>query len=408
MANLGALPKAGLLLIASLLMASPAWAGGVDGKPHKPIKPPPPPPPALEGLTEVGRVQPSEGFIELMIASDGAGLLAYVQADAATQAVVHIIDVTTGAEVRSFDIAKLTTTPRRLWFVGKGAEASIFVVGAALEGEGVVGAMYDGKGVIAKKTYGPATVVTLIERKGKPQIAVRKVAPGKKGAEVHTVELFDTKKGKRIGKARKLTLINGRDDKLAFTFNHWADDGLTAVGTKEGEWSKKSDARTPDVEGRYDLTTAKMQKVTVADLMDHKRRFDVLARRETAAVFARVSEDLTGIELWRNEQSVVVEISEPFNLYNPDSLTWGVDDDGTVWLGLTVDPWNRPAVDRKRADSEYFDIFKLDAAGKGARVARVLSSKKRLAIGATAGHLFVLDRNIGFDRGAKALILLKP
>ncbi len=410
MANLGTLPKAGLLLIASLLLATPelALAGGVDGKPHKPIKPPPPPPPDLVDLTEVSRVTPYDGFIELMTVSDGAGLLAYVQADAATRAAVHVIDVSTGAEVRTFDIAGLTTTPHRLWFVGKGAKASIFVVGAALAGEGIVGGLYDATGKIAKKTYGPAPVVTLIERKGKPLVAVRTVSTGKKGGEVYSLELFDPKKGKRIGKARKLTLTNGRDDKLGFTLNHWADDGLTAVGIKDGAWSKKSNARTPDAEGRYDLTTGKMQKVAVADLIDHKRRFDQLARSGGAAVFARVSEDVTGIELWRDEKPVVLELSEPFNLYNPDSLTWAIGDAGSAWIGLTVDPWNRPAVDRKRADSEYFDIFKVDAAGKAARVGRVLASKKRLAIGAAGGKLFVLDRNIGFDRGAKALILLQP
>lgn len=408
MANLA---NVGLLLIASLLVTTPgaAHAGGVDGKPHKPIKPPPPPPPPLEGFTEVSRIQPAEGFIELMTVTDGAGLLAYVQADAATSAAVHIIDVTTGAEVRTFDIAKLTTTPKRLWFVGQGTKASIFVVGAALEGAALVGAMYDATGTIAKKTFGPAEVITLIERKGKPQIAVRMVAPGKKGVgEVHTVELFEPKKGKRIGKARKLTLVDGRDAKLGFALNHWADDGLTAVGIKDGEWSKKAGVRTPDVEGRYDLTAGKMQKVTIDDLIDHKRRFDVLAPRDPETVFARVSEDRTGIELWRGERSVALDLGAPFEVYAPDSLTWGTDDDGTLWIGLSVDPWNRPAVERKRADSEYFDIFKVDTAGKGSRVGRVLAAKKRLGLGATAGHVFVLDRNIGFDRGAKALIFLKP
>jgi hypothetical protein len=377
------------------------------GSAHAKKRPPRAP---LEGMTEVARLAPDAGLIDVAIGDDGAGLLAYVVADAAAKAEVRVVEVATGKEVRRFDVSALTSQPERLWFVGEG----VFVTGKPVGADGevvtdgtVVGAYFDAAGVRAKKTFGPAPIMLVRDPdKAKPLVIVKKVLPGKRGAEVHQVERFDLRKGKRLG-VKKLTLIDGRDDKLAFTVHHWTGDGLVAVGTKDGEWTRKTDTRAPDAEGRYDLVDGKKVVTTpIADPMAHARRYEVLAKEAGPSVFARVATDLTGLEVWRDEHPAAIALDQPFDLYDPKSLTWAIGDDGVLWLGLAIDPWNKRAVDRKKQDPEYFDVFRVDGA-KAMRVARVLAPKKRFAIGATAGHLWMLERNVGFSRGGKLLTIYK-
>jgi hypothetical protein len=396
----------GLLVVATLALAPSAHAGKE--------------PAALDGVTEVARLVPEEGMIELAVADDGAGQLAYVVADAASRAEVRVVEVATGKEVRRFDISAFTTQPERLWFVGTGAKASIFVVGKPLDaaGEvipdaGQVGALFDAAGKPAKKRFGPADAVVLVTgAKGKPSVAVRKTLPAPKklpGAVVVQVERLDLKTARRIGKAKKLTLVDDRDDKLKFRVNHWSHDGLVAIGTKDGSYDKKEDVRTPDREGRYDLLDGKGVEVQpIADPMAHARRFQLLAKEGGRPLFARIADDLTGIELWRDDHGAALTLDQRFELYDSKSLTWATGDDGTVWIGLAVDPWNRPAVERKKQDPEYFDVFRVGADGRATRVGRVLAPKKRFTLGVTAGHLWLLERNVGFSRGGKALTIYKP
>jgi hypothetical protein len=396
----------GILVAAALLFPSNAGAG----------KEPAP----LEGLTEVARLVPDEGLIELAIADDGAGQLAYVVADAATKAEVRVVEVATGKEVRRLDISAFTTQPERLWFVGTGAKASIFVVGKPLDAAGEVipdggdvGALFDAAGKQGKKRFGPADAVVLVtDKKGKASVAVKKTLPGPKklpGSVVVQVERLDLKSAKRIGKARKLTLVDARDDKLRFRVNHWTRDGLVAVGTRDGTYDKKEDVRTPDREGTFDLLDGKGVVVTpIADPMAHARRFMLLAKEGGQPVFVRVADDLTGLELWRDDHGAPLALDQRFDLYDPKSLTWATGDDGTVFVGLAVDPWNRPAVDRKKQDPEYFDLFRVGGDGKAARIGRVLAAKKRFAIGATGGAVWLLERNVGFSRGGKALTIYTP
>jgi len=368
-------------------------------------------PPALVGVTEVARLVPEAGLIDVAIAGDGAGLLAYVVADAASKAEVRVVDVATGAEVRRFDISAFTSQPQRLWIIGRGVKAGVFVVGRPVGADGeattdgrVVGALFDATGKRAKKTFGPAPIVIVRNPdKPRPTVIVKQVVPGKGGAEVHQVERFDLARGKRLG-VKKLTLVGGRDDKLGFTVNHWTADGTVAVGIEDGELVKKNGSRQPDAEGRYDLVDGtKVVTTPIADPMAHARRFALLAREGSAPRFARVSDDLTAVEAWRDDVPTPLTLDQPFALYDPRSLTWAVADDGTLWLGLAVDPWNRPAVDRKKADPEYFDLFRASPDATATRVARILAPRKRFTLGATANRLWLLERNLGFSRGGKAL-----
>jgi len=390
------------------LGASARAEGGNDGAKKGPPAP-------LEGVSEVAKLVPAEGLIDTAVAVDGKGLLAYVVADAAAKAEVHVVEVATGKEVRAFDVSALTSQPERLWFIGDGPRAGVFVVGKPVGPDGevvtdgtVIGALFDAAGVEGKKKFGPAPLLLVRDPDSpKPLVIVKRVVPGKGGAEVHEVERWDLRKGKRLG-VKKLSLREGRDERLAFRVNHWTGEGTIAVGTKDGEWTKQTDTRGPDVEGRYDLVDGRKVVTTpIADPMAQARRFLVLAKEGGPPVFVRVADKLGGVELWRDDHPVDVVLDQPFALYDPSSLTWAVGDDGTVWIGLGIDPWNKPAVDRKKPDPSYFDLFRLDAAAKATRVGRVYAPKKRFAIGATAGYVWLLERSKGFTRGGKALTIYK-
>lgn len=362
-------------------------------------------PPEIVDLTVVATISPDEGLIDLVTADDGAGLLAYVVADAATQAEVHVVEVATGAEVRTFDVSALSPTPQRMWFLGKGKAASIFVTALDADGK-AIGAVYDGKGK-KLRGFGPADTLTVItSAKGKPQIAVRKVVPSKTG-ETHQVELFEpTKKGKKIGKAKKLALTAGKNEKLGFVLNHWARDYTVAVGIKEGEWDKKIDARGSDRVARYDLVTGKMTTTAMGDLRDHRQRYEKLAGTVQGTT-AEIASDLTGVELWKDDQPTTIAL-DAFPLYDTKSFAYAFDDDGALWVGLRVHPWNAAALKRKKADLEYFDLFHVDASGAATRKGRVLAPKGQFAIGATAGKVWLIERNVGFDRGGKKLTIYTP
>jgi hypothetical protein len=392
-----------------MVVALAATAG--RGALAEPRRAPPPSPAPLVGLTEVARVVPETGFIELATAGDGAGLLAYAVADAGGRAEVRVLELASGREVRRVDVSGLTTHPERLWFVGTGPRAAIFVAGKPVDPDGtatgVVGALFEATGKRPRKTYGPADVVTLLPHRGQPAVVVKRVAPAKRRGDTHTVQRFDVHSGKALGKARSWTVVDGHDAGLGFRVNHWRDDGTVAIGTQEGTYDRKRDLRLPDAEGRHDLLDGKRVETTpIADPIAHARRFQVLAAEGGAAAFARVADDLAGVEVWRDDRGGLVTLDQPFDRYDPQSLIWAAGDDGGVWLGLAVDPWNRPAVQRKQQDRAYFDLFRVDG-GAATRVGRVLAPGKRFALGAGAGHVWLLERNVGFSRGGKALVIYR-
>jgi hypothetical protein len=345
------------------------------------------------GLDVQHRITPSEGFIDVATADDGAGVIAYVIADAATRAEVHLVDVATHTELRSIDVSGLTLAPRRIWLVGRGDQAQLVVVGpqGTDEGDaaGVVGAVWDASG---KRRFGigPADAIAVVERKGKPELITRTVVPAKVG-EVVQIQRYHLKNGKKNGKPKKLALVDGKNAKLGFRVNHWTDDGTVAVGTKDGGYDRRQDIRKADVEGRV-----------IDDLRAHARGFQVLAAEGGAPVFARVATDQTGIEVWRDDVRTEVTL-DGFERYDPKSLVWTTDDDGKVWVGLATDPWNRAAVNRRKQDLAYFDVFRVDGATAN-RVGQVLAPDRRFALGATGKRVWLLEHNAGF-RGGKELTI---
>lgn len=350
----------------------------------QPAKPPPP----LVGATEVQSFGAPIGFVDDAIAFDDQRL-AYVVADGSTKTELHIAQPNTPEVVT--DLSPVTLHPIALKLLG----ARTFVVGLDANND-QIGAMLD-KGKVAWKV-GPATHITVITREGAQRIAIDRVTGTR-----HEVELDSLDNGKRVAAAHA---FESDGKALDFHLNHWSDGWTKAYGIKGGEWDRKENQRTADVEATYDLVTGKFSdRHPIQDLFEQRKRFQVLADASGSLDFVRMSWDNTGVVAWRAGKPLPLDLDQPLAQYDPKSLQGELQPDGSVWIALKVDPVNPDAVARKKADAEYLDIFKAGADGKAVRMMRILATGVRHRFGVIKDKVWLLERSNGFDRGGKALTL---
>lgn len=378
-------------------------------------------PARLVELTEGLRFATAVGFIDDPVASD-AGHVVYVVADSASRAEAHVVTVAGGSD-QVVDLAPITLHPVALTLLG----TKLFVVGADDNGAEVGGLIElspaPPKAARHRPTepgpplvmpapaivyrVGPATHVTVITRDGKPRVALHRTVPikGAKGGTRHEVELLALETGKRVGKPHALELDGNGDSKaLELHVNHWADGMTRALGIKAGEWDRKADMRLPDGEATFDLITgAVVDRQPIGDLFEQRRRFGVLADAGGRLDFVAMAWDLSGLQLWRHGRPQPITLDQPLAGYDLKSLQGVVAADGSAWLALKIDPVNAAAVERKKADVEYLDLFHVDASGAATRKGRVLAAGIRHRLLVLGGQPWLVERNAGFDRGGRSL-----
>jgi hypothetical protein len=408
--------RAGLLV--ALLAASPAAAqpappkaspapGGADPRPSPAPAPPRGPTrtrAVATGVTEVASFKPAKGFIDDPIAVGSAERLAFIETDAATFATLVVVE--DGKPRARFGLPSATDVPVTLALLGDGDAARVLVVSQAENGQ-QTGVLYDLAGKQVRR-YGPAADVTLIERGKKQWVALHKTQPGARNTVQHEVELVDLQTGKRRGAPRRFGVDRQRRSaELDFTVNHWLDGWTRAVGTKGGRWDARSNQRTPDVSAEYDVVDGRfVREDPIVDVVQHSKRFQVLAERADRALFVRISDDGTMPELWKRGEVETIVLDQPLPRYDGASISLAVDSAGATWLGLRVDPVNREAVKRGRADVETLDIFRLRGDRATLR-ASLPVTKRRVRWGALGDVVWVVERNIGFDRGGTGLTLYR-
>ncbi len=366
--------------------------------------------PVLVGADEVTRITPATGFVD-DAAMATADQLAYVIADGTTEAELHLLTLSTKQEV-VVDLAPVTLAPTEIRRV---APTRVLVIGTQDDGRQVAGAfelVAKGKkpaGTVAWKSAA-ATHLTLITRDGKPRLAVHEITTN--GALVrHQVQLLAIETGKRVGAQRTLELDGDKHAKLGLRVNHWSDGWTKATGIRTGEWTKKEDQQSPDTESTYDLVTGKFgPRVPITDLFEQRRRFQVLAEAAGPTDFVRWGLDNVSLQVWSGSKSRDLELDQPATTYDKKSLQGLVAADGSAWIALKVDPVNAEAVARQKADPEYLDIFRVGpgADTKAVRKARILAKGLRHRLGAAGDQFWLLERNQGFERGGKLLVLYRP
>jgi hypothetical protein len=389
-----------------------ATAAAVTAQPAK--KPPPkivkgPPPAPLVGLTPLGAFAPERGFLDDVVTTDGTRL-GVVVTDSDQLVEVQVLGMADAGEVARVDVRTVAPAVRRFYILGD----KLFIVpelpeGAA-EGSPVTPVLlgFDGQPVKGGPRVRAATDVFIRPFSGQPAIITYTRDPGYRKGIRHTVEAFDLARGKKLGKKTGQVIIgkDARDAKLDFKPHYFLDDMTVAVGTRGGVWRKKEDQRSPDTAAAWDLLTSTWLKdEPITDLMGRARTLEVMAANPHR-LFARMKEDNSTIEVWRDGVPSPIELDQPLELYVAASLAYAVRGD-KLWVSLQVDPVNAPAVARKKADPEYLDLFEVDG-GKAVRKARVLAPKKKLRWGWVGDTLWVMEKNVGFDRGSKLITLYKP
>lgn len=399
----------------SVLGVSVFYAGVAAAQPAPPQPVPPQPRPgvpALVGASEVVKLTPPAGFIDDPVATDEQRI-AYVVAETGSKAELHVYSYALKAE-QVIDLSTVTLHPVALQLVG----ARALVIGVTEDGSqnaALVELTDKGKtkpaGTVVYK-LGPATLITPIVRDGKPRIAIHRTTAGPSGTR-HEAEIIAIETGKRVAAGRPLELdAASKQVKLELTVNHWSDGMTRAYGIKAGAWDKKEDQRSPDTEATYDLITGKLEAKKIDDLYEQRRRFQSLADAGAQLDFVRMARDNSGLQLWKAGKPRPITFDEPLTNYDLKSMQAFVTADGGAWIVMKMDPVNAAAVERKKADPEYLDLFHVGNDGKAIRRSRILAKGIRHRFGLItdkAGDKFwLLERNNGFDRGGRSLTVYAP
>lgn len=363
-------------------------------------------PEALVGATQVTKIAPEEGFVDDVVATDDARI-AYIVTDGSTKATLHALTLATNADVTA-DISGVTLHPVGLYLVGKNA----LVVGQLEDGQQIAQLVeLGGKKILYK--LGPATHITVIARDGKQRIVVNKEGAPTKTAIREEIALYAIENGAKLGAGSLEVDEAGTAPKLDFKINHWTDGMSRAVGVKGGTWDPKENERMPDTEATYDVVAGKfVEKKPISDLFEQRKRFTLLHeqgenRTPLKRDFFKFAWDNQSVALWHDSVGRTLELDQALNQYDPKSIQGVGMPDGSAWFTLRVDPTNAAAVERKKADPEYLDIFHVGTDTKAQRKARVYAKGHRFFFGTAGTGFWLLDRSNGLERGSTNLAVYK-
>jgi hypothetical protein len=360
------------------------------------------PPAPVVGLVEQGAFAPRRGFLDDVVATDGARL-GVVVTDADALLEIQLLGTADAGEIARVDVASFASRVRRFYLLGD----QLFVVSGVADVSGI-GTLIGLDGTVIKSArFRSASDFFLRDHDGSPAVVAYTRNPGARGGTLHQVELFDLVTARKLSKKPGQLLVgpDGKDKKLDFTPHYFLDDMTVAVGTKGGTYRKKEDQRSPDTAAARDLLVGSWIKdEAITDLIGRARQIEVMAATPKP-LFARVKEDLSEVEVWRDGKPRPVTLDQPLELYVAKSLTSATRGD-SLWFSLQVDPVNPPAVARKKADTEYLDLFEVKG-DRAVRRARVLAPKKKLRWGWVGDVLWVMEKNVGFDRGSKQITLYR-
>ncbi len=383
-----------ILVVSAALEPAGAQPGPPRPGPTKIV--PAPPPPELVGLMSTGSLVPDRGFVDDPMASDGARL-AVVVTDGAALAEATVLGPD-GVSQAKVDLGPVMPTVRRMYLLG----SRLFVVADDPAGGPVTGALIELTGKVVKR-HAAATDLTLRKIGGKDLVVAYTRSASAKGDQFQ-IALFDLLTAKRVPKLGGKVVIgtDGRDAKLDLRVDYFVDDHTVAAGLRGGVWRRHEDQRSPDTQAMYDLVTSKWIKdAPIPDLLAHRRNLDILTEHHGQRVFVHVPGDGSDLQLWRDGAPTAITLDPPLANYDPATARLAMRGD-RVWLSLVVDPVNPTAVARQKADPEYLDLFEVDG-NRAVRRARIFAAKKKLTWGWSGDTLWVLEKNLGFARGGKAL-----
>jgi hypothetical protein len=361
----------------------------------------------------LGRWTPPEGHFfddPIALSADGTRVAA-ISTDAANPATLHLWVV--GGTALS--VAGLPVAVRALTFLGN-ERVLVVVRQEAREGvEKVVGLIASVHGAalsVDKGRLGPADAIDVVNRDGKQLIALY-TRGGKKNVE-HQVQILA---GDTLRPIARRTYAESAEGALRIRGGEarplWWTRGHTNLSVQKlGEYDKARDIRRPDRFLRLDLVTDKpVEEHEIEDVLGFARV--TLARKAgpSEAAFARLSDDHKQVLLLDGLDERPLSLERPIHLYDPDSLRSLILDEATLVVGLQVDPNNIVAVQRRTPDPDDFDLYTVERASihegtvRSRRALTLPGGGRRVGFTVDKGHVLVLRKDKGFDRGGVALEL---
>jgi hypothetical protein len=379
----------------ALFGASAAWAKAPKQlEPRQTLKPP------------LG-----EGYFDDVFALDTDGKrLALIRTDGATFSKLELFDTGSGQRLGGFDLPDQNLVPVDMELLA--GNAGVVIIGRQTPDEEapLYAYRFDGAGKPGGKV-GPATAFGRPPADGTPRAKLlvaftRKL--GAKGAEAtFTVAPFDLATLAPAGKARVHHVDVAGDLKPPGVRYIGFFDGFTRLlSERPGEYDKKEDVRSPSKMAILDALTGKVDKEgPIADLIGWAQTGQLRQLHLDRSLFVELNDDGSGVDVvdaMGKKQPAALAV--PFRVYDPKSLR--VEEGPApkqLTFGIAVDPVNKDAVQRQKADLPMLDVYSADV-GSGSVKLRGRVFTPRPVFWHTRGDvLVVLKRFKSFSRGGDEL-----
>lgn len=354
----------------------------------------------------VWKTSPERGFLDDAMAFDSGGQrFAYIHSDSATFTTIKLVDLATRQPSGTIDGLSPKQVPRSLAFSEDGSR--LLYLASDAKTETYQARLFDSQSgkPIGKPLLG-LTWASAIAYQGTPHLAavVRRGNP----ARAHRIELslYSLSEMRRVKRATIAILADGTLRKPPLRVLYWGPGHLWLVGMKRGGYDKKRDIRLPDAAARYDLITGQIAWTHAPkQLVSWNNAVNLRNDHPYMTQFAHVSNDMQKL-LFVDEKNAIhaLKTAVPWHHYEPKSLTqkesWR---DGALYLSLTIDPVNRDAVAKKKADRERCDIYRVNSDRSLSLLGAILTDKRRFTWAVGNRHIAYLRKLKGFGRGGKTL-----
>jgi len=384
-----------VLAAATLLHAATASA-----KPPKPLEP-----------AHVVKPAAGEGYFDDVFALDAGGKrLALIRTDGATFSKLEIYDTATGKQARAFDLPNKGLVPADMELLA--GDAGVVLIAREIPDEmaPVYAFRFDGAGKPVGKV-GPATAFGRPPADGSARARLlvaftRKL--GSKGAEAtFTVAPYDVTTLATAGKARVHHVdVSGELKPPGVRYIGFYDGFTRLLSERAGEYDKKADIRSPSKMAVLDALTGKVDKEgPIADLVGWAQTGQLRQQHLDRSLFVELNDDASGVDVvdaMGKKQPATLAV--PFHLYDPKSLR--VEEGPApkqLTFGIAIDPVNRDAVQRQKADLPMLDVYSADVDSGTAKLRARVFTPRPVAWRSRGDVLVVLKRFKSFSRGGDEL-----
>jgi len=384
--------------VALPLLATAAWAK--PGAAPKPLEP-----------RHVLKPPASEGYFDDVFAIDADGKrIALIRTDGATFSKLELFEVASGKPLGGFALPSDGLFPVEMELLA--GNAGVVIVGREKHDDlaPLFAFRFDSAGKAAGK-IGPATAFGRppADGTGRARLLVaftRKL--GIKGAEAtFTVAPYDVTTMAPAGKPRVHKVdVTGELKPPGVRYIGFFDGYTRMLSERPGDYDKKADVRQQSKMAIIDAISGKVEKEgPIADIVGWAQTGQLRQQHLGRSVFVELNEDGSGVDVvdaMGKKQPATLAV--PFHLYERTSLR--VEEGpttGQLTFGIAVDPVNKDAVARQKADLPMLDVYSADVASGTAKLRGRVFSPRPVTWRTRGDVLVVLKRWKSFSRGGDEL-----